>query len=117
MGVYMFELGAELAFAIPLNEQSIERFCESKARDIQLNVLAKRWGVDAFYQRYRGFYIVDNENEPLANEPFPQRPDIGTKNFGATVHYVFNHQKFSFRSVYNYSERQLFSKGSFLLFA
>lgn len=117
LGVYLFELGAELVFAIPLREQSLERFGESKARDIQLNVLSKRWGLDAFYQRYSGFYILDNENEPEAQEPFPQRPDIGTRNFGVTGHYVFNHQKFSFRSAYNYSERQLYSKGSLLLFA
>src|SRR5687768_7705896 len=107
VGVYLFELGVELAFAIPLREQSLERFGESKARDIQLNVLSKRWGVDAFYQKYSGFYIVDHENEPLASEPFPQRQDIHTRNFGFTGHYVFNNQKFSFRSAYNYSERQL----------
>jgi hypothetical protein len=117
LGVYLFELGVELAFAIPLREQRIERFGESHARDIHLNILSKRWGVDAFYQGYSGFYLLDNENEPEAKEPFPQRPDIGTKNFGITGHYVFNHQKFSFRSAYNYSERQLYSKGSFLLFA
>ena len=115
VGFYLFELGVEVAFAIPLNEQSIERYGKSDASDVQLNVLTKRWGVDAFYQRYTGFYIVDNENEPLANEPFPQRSDIGTRNFGFTGHYVFNHQKFSFRSAYNFSERQLYSKGSFLL--
>lgn len=115
VGVYLFELGAELAFAIPLNERSIARYGESKARDIQLNVLAKRWGVDAFYQRYGGFYIADHGNEPLADSPFPQRPDIATKNFGVTGHYIFNHQKFSFRSAYNFAERQLFSKGSFIL--
>jgi hypothetical protein len=117
LGVYLFEVGLELAFAIPLGDRSLERFGESKARDIQLNLLSKRWGIDAFYQRYSGFYVVDNENEPLASEPFPQRQDIKTKNFGITGHYVFNNQKFSFRSAYNYSERQLYSKGSFLLFA
>lgn len=117
LGVYLFELGLEFSFAIPLQEQSIARFGESKARDFQLNVLTKRWGVDAFYQRYSGFYIVDRENEPQATEPYPQRPDIATKNFGLTGHYVFNHQRFSFRSAYNFSERQLYSKGSFLLFA
>jgi hypothetical protein len=117
LGVYLFEVGLELAFAIPLREQSIQRFGESKTRDIQLNLLSRRWGVDLFYQRYSGFYLVDHEHEPLANQPFPQRPDIDTKNFGATGHYVFNNQKFSFRSAYNFSERQLYSNGSFLLFA
>jgi hypothetical protein len=116
LGVYLFELGLEFSFAIPLQEKSLARFGESKARDIQLNILSKRWGVDVFNQRYSGFYIVDNENEPLANEPFPQRPDISTRNFGFTGHYVFNNQKFSFRSAYNFAERQLYSRGSFLLF-
>ncbi len=113
----MFEVGFELAYAIPLAQHSIDRYGKSVARDLQLNALAKHWGVDAFYQRYSGFYLVDRDREPPRNEPFPQRRDIATKNFGATVHYVFNNQKFSFRSAYNFSERQLFSKGSFLLFA
>ena len=117
VGAYIFELGVELAFAIPLREQSLARFGESEARDIGLNVLTKRLGVDAFYQRYKGFYILDKELEPLPDEPYPQRPDINTINFGLTGHYVFNHQKFSFRSAYNFSERQLYSKGSFLLFS
>jgi hypothetical protein len=117
VGVYLFEVGVEFAFAIPLAEHSMERFGKSRVRDIQLNVLSKRWGIDAFYQRYSGFYVVDHEHKPLASEPYPQRPDIKTKNFGLTGHYVFNNQKFSFRSAYNFSERQLYSKGSFLLFA
>ena len=117
MGAYIFELGIELAFAIPLQERSLARFGKSDTRDIGLNILAKRWGVDAFFQRYSGFYILDKEEEPLANQPYPQRPDIGTRNFGLTGHYVFNPQKFSFRAAYNYAERQLYSSGSFLLFA
>lgn len=115
LGAYIFEVGVELAFAIPLKEKSIEKFGASRARDFQANVLAKRWGFDAFYQRYAGFYITDRDDVPLANETFPQRPDIGTHSFGVTGHYVFNHQKFSFRSAYNFSERQLYSKGSFVL--
>lgn len=115
IGVYMFEIGAELAFAIPLRERSIERFGESKARDFTLNVLAKRWGVDAFSQHYAGFYIADKGHDPPNDVPFPQRPDIDARNFGLTGYYIFNHQKLSFRSAYNYSERQLQSRGSFVL--
>lgn len=117
VGAYVFELGIELAFAIPLREKSIERYGESRARDLGLNVLSKRWGLDAFYQRYRGFYLIDKDLEPAPDEPYPQRPDIGTRNFGATAHYIFNHRKFSFRSAYNFAERQLVSNGSFLAFA
>jgi hypothetical protein len=117
VGFYLFEVGLEFGFAIPLKEKSLKRFGESESRDIQANLLAKRWGVDIFYQRYAGFYLVDDDNLPDRDEPYTQRPDIHTKNFGLTGHYVFNNQKFSFRSAYNFSERQLYSKGSFLMVA
>lgn len=115
LGLYVLEVNLELAFAIPLRERSIVRYGESEARDLQLNVLSKRWGVDAFYQRYSGFYLEEKSQTVHGDNPFPQRPDIGTRNFGFTGHYLFNHQKVSFRSAYNFSERQLESRGSFLL--
>jgi hypothetical protein len=117
VGTYLFELGFELTFAIPIDQLSKEIYGDSKSRDIQLNVLGKKWGVDAFYQKYSGFYVTDRGNEPAAGTPYPQRPDIRTKNIGLTGNYVFNNQKFSFRSVYNFAERQLYSNGSFLLFS
>jgi hypothetical protein len=117
VGTYLFEMGFELAFAIPIDQKEIDLYGKSKARDIQLNIIGKKWGLDAFYQKYKGFYIDDKNNVPLSGEPYPQRPDIATRNFGLTGNYVFNHQKFSFRSVYNFAERQLYSKGSLLLFS
>lgn len=117
VGLYLFELGFELAAAIPINEQNKVLYGDSDARDIQLNVLGKSWGLDVFHQKYSGFYITDKGNEPEDGEPFPQRPDIDSRNFGITGNYVFNNQKFSFRGVYNFAERQLESKGSFLMFA
>jgi hypothetical protein len=117
VGLYLFELNFELAFAIPLDENSKSIYGSSKARDIQVNVLGRRFGVDAFYQKYSGFYITDKGDEPQSGSPYPQRPDIASRNFGLTGNYVLNHQKFSFRSVYNFAERQLYSKGSVLIFS
>lgn len=116
VGMYLFELGFELAFAVPLDEQSKKIYGESDARDIQLNVLGKKWGVDAYFQQYDGFYIEDPELKIAANAPYPQRPDITTRNLGVTMNYIFNSNKFSFRSAYNFAERQLRSAGSFVLF-
>src|SRR5690606_523992 len=45
-----------------------------------------------------------------------QRPDIETRNIGITGNYTFNYNKFSFRSAYNFAERQLRSAGSFVVF-
>jgi hypothetical protein len=117
VGLYVFELNVELTLAVPLAEKSISRFGKSAARDFQLNVLGKKWGVDAYYQKYNGFYVTDSNTEIPDDSPFPQRADIISRNVSLTGNYVFNNQKFSFRSAYNFAERQLFSKGSLLLFS
>jgi len=117
LGMYLFEVGCELTMAIPIDEKSKEIFGETNARDIQLNMLGKKWGLDAFYQRYHGFYVRDSEVKVPDNIPYPQRPDIKSRNFGVTGLYVFNSQRFSFRAAYNFAERQVFSKGSFVLAA
>lgn len=116
VGVYIFELAVELAFAIPLDEQNKRIYGESRARDLQLNVIGRRWGFDVFYQRYSGFYVSDADNPEPANTPYPQRADVGTRNIGVSVNHIFNKNRFSFRSPYNFSERQLKSAGSFVAF-
>jgi hypothetical protein len=117
LGMYLFEIGFELAFAVPLEEKSISRYGESTARDVQLNVLGKSWGVDTYYQKYQGFYVTDSDTEVADDSPYPKRSDIASRNLGLTGTYVFNNRKFSFRSAYNFAERQLFSKGSVLMSA
>lgn len=117
VGMYLFELGFEIAFAVPLDEQSKRIFGESKSRDVQLNILGKKWGADLFYQRYSGFYVDDPENPVPAGTPYLQRPDIVTRNTGVTVNRIFNSNRFSFRSAYNFAERQLTSAGSVIVFA
>jgi hypothetical protein len=115
--MYLFELGFELAFAVPLDDKSITRYGESRARDVQFNLLAKKWGLDTYYQKYSGFYVTDPNADMAPGSPYPQRGDIISRNVGLTGNYVFKNQQFSFRSAYNFSERQLFSKGSVTLFS
>jgi hypothetical protein len=114
VGLYLFEVGAQLAIAIPIAEKKTELFGKSKARDIQLNMVGRKFALDMYYQRYRGFYITDRDNEPAQDLPYPQRGDIISRNLGLTGTYIFNNRKFSLRSVHNFSERQIFSGGSFL---
>ena len=59
VGFYLFDLGFELTFAVPLAEKRKKIYGESEARDLQLNILGKRFGFDAFYQKYSGFYIAE----------------------------------------------------------
>ncbi|MFM7431573.1 MAG: DUF4421 family protein [Flammeovirgaceae bacterium] len=111
-GLYIFEIGAEITFAIPLAAEREALFGKTKATDLQLNLLGKTWGLDVFYQNYNGFYF--NDSNEAAGLPFPLRPDIVTRNLGFNGLYSFN-RKFSLRSAYNFSERQRRSTGSFIL--
>jgi len=47
-------------------------------------------------------------------QPYPQRADLVTRNFGMSFTYIFNHEEFSLRAPYLFSERQKVGKGSFL---
>jgi hypothetical protein len=115
LGVYLFELGIELTFALPVNDKSKSLYGETHAKDLQLNALTRRFGFDLYHQKYTGFYISDPTNKISKNTPSPQRSDIATRNFGLSGLYIFNDQKFSLKSSYNFAERQLHSKGSFIM--
>jgi hypothetical protein len=115
VGFYLFEIALELAFAAPVDEQSQARFGTSDASDFQLNALGKYWGFDIYRQKYSGFYIDDSFVQIPADQPYPQRPDIVTRNFGLAGIYTFNRDKFSLRSSYNFAEQQLVSRGSWFV--
>jgi hypothetical protein len=113
-GVYIFEVGVELTFAVPINAERESLFGKTKATDLQLNLLGKSWGLDLFYQNYKGFYVDDPNGKIVSGASYPQRPDLRTNNFGINGIYFFN-KRFSLRSAYNFSERQRKSAGSFSL--
>lgn len=114
MGAYIFDISFELTFAVPLNERDPSIYGKSTVRDFQINALGKRWGADLFVQRYSGFYS-DVNPFIVGNDVIPSRPDITARNTGLTGMYVFNPNRYSVRSAFNFSERQLTSGGSFIL--
>jgi Domain of unknown function (DUF4421) len=115
LGMYVFDLGFELVFAVPLNQEKESNFGRTSAQDIQLNILSRSWGGDIYYQNYRGFYLSDPDSPIPASGAYPQRADFRTENFGISGTYAFNHEKFSLRSSFTFADRQLKSAGSFLL--
>lgn len=115
IGAYLFEVVLEATFAIPLNEKQIEIYGTSSARDIQANILSKKFAADIYSQKYSGFYINDKNEVTPPGMPFPQRADIITRNFGLGGIYILNYRQFSLRSAFNYADRQLSSRGSFIV--
>jgi len=116
LGMYLFEVRLEVAVAVPLGQRSKEIYGDSDTRDLQLNLFSKKGGFEFHYQKYSGFYIDDPSVLILPDMPYPQRPDIETRNVGFVGNYIFNNKKFSLRSSYIFMDRQLRSAGSFGLF-
>jgi hypothetical protein len=113
LGVFLFEIAAELSFALPINEKSTNTFGTTDVREFHLNFLGNGWGLNAYSQKYTGFYFPDR-SDPAA-EVIVKRPDIELTNRGINGIYALNKDKFSLKSAYNYSERQLKSVGSFII--
>jgi hypothetical protein len=115
VGFYIFDINLELTFAIPLGERKQRIFGETNAQDLQINILTKRWGLDVYHQKYSGFYKDDERMHIVNGEAYPQRPDIRSLNFGLSGSYAFR-KNFSLRAPYNFIDRQLKSRGSFIVY-
>ena len=114
LGVNIFEVNLEASFSVPVDIKSQERYGTSDVSDFQVVALGKKWFAEAYTQKYKGFYFTSPNVEIPADQPYPQRGDLATRNFGISFAYIFNNQKFSMRSAYTYAERQKSSRGSFL---
>ncbi|HEY5691739.1 MAG TPA: DUF4421 family protein [Cyclobacteriaceae bacterium] len=111
----LFDVNLGIVFAVPLGTKSEQLYGSSDVSDLQLTAYSRRWFADAYYQKYNGFYVQSPDVVIPTGQPFPQRPDLVTRNLGMSFAYIFNHEKFSLRAPYLFSERQKVSKGSFLV--
>ncbi|WP_428229747.1 DUF4421 family protein [Flavobacterium sp.] len=83
---------------------------KTKALDFQIHNYGRKFIIDLFVQKYRGFYTADNNDKNIE-----LYPDLNIQQYGAFGQYVFNNKKFSYKAAFNQNERQLKSAGSFLL--
>jgi len=111
----LLDVNLGIVFAVPLDVKSEQLYGESDVSDLQLTAIGKKWFADIYFQKYNGFYVLFPNQVVPENLPYPQRPDLTTRNSGMSFTYIFNSDKFSLRAPYLFSERQKVSKGSFLL--
>jgi hypothetical protein len=87
----------------------------TKHFDLQLNLYGKRIVSDIVLQNYKGFYISNSQSYSATETVSPEvRPDVRALSLSTSTYYVFNYKKFSYRSSFAFTERQLKSCGSFL---
>jgi len=78
--------------------------------DIQFHHYNRYFVVDVFYQKYKGFYEDDD-----ANKNYIICPDLKIRKSGVFAQYIFNNKKFSYKSAFNQTQKQIKSAGSWLL--
>ena len=118
LGVYLFDIGLELSFRLPNETQDPATYGETDVFDFQTNLYGRKWGCDLAYQRYSGFFLErpgDHITGWQRGDPLPQRPDLSMSNSQLNIFYIFNHNRFSYRSAFNQADMQTKSAGSFLL--
>lgn len=85
--------------------------------DFQFYYTSRHWGVDFFYQNYKGFYL---DNPVLYNPGFrtgdvyPQFSTLKILNIGVGGFYNLN-ENYSSNAAFSQGERQLTSAGSFIV--
>ncbi len=94
---------------IPLNASDGSQEGKTQALDLQFFSYFRKFHLDVYYQHYSGYYATTNNVEKF-------RSDLSLTSAGINLIYVFS-DRFSFRSSFNQTERQIESSGSWLAMA
>ncbi|WP_176214707.1 DUF4421 domain-containing protein [Reichenbachiella faecimaris] len=116
IGYKWFGLDAAFNFGGVNNDD--DKFGKTKRFDFRPSIYTRKFAMDINIQKYKGYYLYNPEDYISgfnASGSYPIRSDIKTYRYGASLLYVLNHAKFSYRAAFIYNERQVKSAGSFLV--
>lgn len=109
--------GLRLTLSLKIPEDNEAKYGSTKFTLLQLNMKGRKFGLNLFFQDYRGFYLSNPDKFDttyFAGGPFPERPDIKLTSLGFYTYYSFS-KKFSVKAAFQQSERQVKSAGSFMI--
>ncbi len=110
--------GLNLLFNIPALNNDDDVYGKTTSFNLLANAYTNKIGLDVFLQDSKGFYL---ENPGTWNpgwttaQSYPHNASLNIRNIGANFLYVYDAEKFSFRSGFILNERQRQSAGSVVL--
>ncbi len=117
-GFMLFDLGVDVIFRTPPGPESNAMYGDSKGRDWQIHAYNRKFAFDLSYQQYKGFYL-DNPSDFFPSwtpdDPHPTNPDMEARIISLAGLYVFKDDRYSFPSIFNQTEAQLKTAGSFFI--
>lgn len=117
IGIVASYKGIRLTLSLKFPENNEDKYGKTKFTLLQLNMKGRKYGINLYYQDYRGFYLSNPDKFDttyFAGASFPERPDIKYTSFGFYTYYSFS-KKFSVKAAFQQSERQVKSAGSFMI--
>jgi hypothetical protein len=97
------------------SSRDMEVYGKTKYHDFQMYHYARKFGVDMYYQNYRGFYLDDARKYGYEQgDPQTIRPDLKIRTMGLNTYYIFS-DDFSYSASVNQQERQSQWDWTFLL--
>ena len=98
-----------LGFGISGSAQEIDlRKGTTSFLDLQLGYQKKNWGVDVFYQTYKGFYSESTQNIQLY-------PDLKFQHYGLMLRYALNESEFSVNGLVDQSDQVTTTAGKYYI--
>ncbi|TXK26768.1 DUF4421 domain-containing protein [Pontibacter qinzhouensis] len=88
---------------------------DTRYLDLQAHLYPRKMVIDVFGQFYKGYHLEERGRGTTSGNDYYVRPDIALTKIGASVQYLFNHERFSYRAAFLQNEWQKKSAGSFLL--
>lgn len=111
--------GINLGFKAPFINQDDDKKGETNFLDIQANLFNKKIAVNFAFQYFRGYYLTNPDKYYPdywnGTNNFPSRRDLRTLNVNLSGNYIFNSDRFSYRSIFIQDQLQKKSAGSFLV--
>lgn len=99
--------GFSCGFDSPKSEKDESIYGNTRYFDFQISFYGKNFGCDAYYQNYKGFYLLQPEKYGYhAGSAEALRPDIAAKTIGANIFLSF-FEEFSFSAAFDQSQRQI----------
>jgi hypothetical protein len=109
-------MGLGLAVGIPYLNRDNAIYGETNRFDLQLNLFSRFFGINAYYQKYQGFYLSNPRDFLISNKnTFPTLNDMQCSSMGLSAFFWMNNHEFSYKAAYVRNEIQNKSAGGLIL--
>ena len=116
LGLNAYGFGASVSFRADVKDLDTQKG-QSEFSDFQLGYHNTKWGLDLFYQEYKGFYISNTAAIGGSTNTYYTFPDLQFRHYALMGRWAFDNQGFSISNLMNQPEQIKKTAGSYFIIA